>query len=122
MAGHEEAAALTHGKAKGTLLTGASLRRKPEAADGLAMGCLAQADKILQASGKRRGTPWVPSRVRTPCQGLLGHPSVFMAGSSWLKAEVRDTTRWRHHLGWHLGSGWREPLALDRVSLGTCSC
>lgn len=38
------------GKAEGTLLTGASLSRKTEAADGLALGCLAPADKIPQAS------------------------------------------------------------------------
>lgn len=34
------------GKAEGTLLTGASLRRKTEAADGLALGCLAPTDEI----------------------------------------------------------------------------
>lgn len=38
------------GKAEGTLLTGASLSKKTEAADGLALGCLAPANKIPQAS------------------------------------------------------------------------
>lgn len=38
------------GKADGTLRTGASLSRKTEAADGLALGCLAPANKIPQAS------------------------------------------------------------------------
>lgn len=39
-------AGLVLGKAEGTLLTGASLRRKTEAADGLALGCLAPTDEI----------------------------------------------------------------------------
>lgn len=41
---------LVLGKAEGTLLTGASLSKKTEAADGLVPGCLAHADKIPQAS------------------------------------------------------------------------
>lgn len=41
---------LVLGKAEGTLLTGASLSRRTEAADGLVPGCLARADKIPQAS------------------------------------------------------------------------
>lgn len=41
---------LVLGKAEGTLLTGASLGRRTEAADGLAPGCLARADKIPLAS------------------------------------------------------------------------
>ena len=39
-------AGLVLGKAEGTLLTGASLSRETEAADGLALGCLAPADEI----------------------------------------------------------------------------
>lgn len=39
-------ARLVLGKAESTLLTGASLSRETEAADGLGLGCLAPADEI----------------------------------------------------------------------------
>lgn len=49
---------LVLGKAEGTLLTGASLSRRTEAADGLAPGCLARTDKIppsFRATGRGQG-------------------------------------------------------------------
>lgn len=53
---HPEAG-LVLGKAEGTLLTGASLSRKTEAADGLALGCLAQTGKSPrpQSHGTEKG-------------------------------------------------------------------
>lgn len=78
------AGGLVLGKAEGTLLTGASLSRRTEAADGLALGCLAGADKIPQASEPLAGEgPWGfllgRHRAVVPCAPwmLLG------AGKSW---------------------------------------
>lgn len=84
-------AGLVLGKAVGTLLTGASLSRKTEAADGLALGCLAQADRMprLQSHWQRRGTLRVPDRGRTSQRGVLGHLNAFGAERSWTGVESR---------------------------------
>lgn len=83
------------GKAEGTLLTGASLSRKTEAADGLALGCLAPANKIPQASeplAEERNTEG-PSGRRTQHQSVLGHLNASMTKRSWTRAELRGVTR-----------------------------
>lgn len=74
-------ARLVLGKAEGTLLTSASLSRKTEAADGLALGCLAQADKIPrpQSHWQRRGTLRVPARGGTSQRGTLCRLKAFTA-------------------------------------------
>ena len=84
-------AGLVVGKAEGTLLTGASFSRKTEAADGLALGCLAQADEIPrpQSHWQRRGTLRVPDRGRTSQRGILCHLNAFMAERSWTGVESR---------------------------------
>lgn len=92
-------AGLVLGKAEGTLLTGASLSRKTEAADGLALGCLAQADKIPrpQSHKQRRGTMRVPDRGRTSQRGILCHLNAFQRQ----RAVGQGLSR-RAQLGWRL--------------------